>query len=97
MIGQVDDLCKLGSRFNLMHTPNFKRLDRNIATHMAVTNKEKSLVDAFHSRGKARVAIWDDKKNTSDIQTLLIYGTFKNEDEVKAFALAEQPELPIEQ
>ena len=85
MKGQVDDLAKLGSRFNLMHTPNFKRLDRNIATHMAVTNKEKSLVDAFHSRGKARVAIWDDKKNTSVIQTLLRDGTFKNEDEVKAF------------
>lgn len=66
----VTDLGKLGSRFNLLHTPNFKRLDRTIAESMAVTSADKALVNKFHNRGSARVAIWNDKDHSSVKESL---------------------------
>ena len=82
---EVDDLGKLGSRFNLLHTPNFKRLDKKIAESMAVTSSEKQLVSKFHNRGTARVAIWNDKDNASVKETLLRDSKFRNEKEVDDF------------
>mgnify|MGYP003111163635 FL=1 len=77
--GNLDDLGKLGGRFNLFHTPNFKRLDKKVAKSMAVTAKEKTLVNQFHSRGAARVAIWNDKDNASVKESLLNDPIFKND------------------